>query len=398
MPKQLHSTNSWGGEAEAFPGVSVAITTALTEKGGTFARELQALGMRVHGSDAAKIHRWLIPRYLASHQYLSPDDPEERRKDRLLQWLHQLKPDIFLPLDSTHARLSIELESRLPSTCKTLLPSASAFRAAYNKDSCLQACKEWSIPTPILFSFEEAEDWLRRRKGSVVIKPKSDHGAARGVFFANCLEELSYCVEQCKRVAADYTLQEYIPGDEDSLCSLTVLFDKKSRLIAASTLKKTIAWPVRGGLTAVGISTYQPELLELMLPLFRHWCWVGGAEVEFRIDNRDGLPKVFEINPRFPGMTMFQSFTGLHYPRLAVHAAWDTDPLPALDGLSKYRVGIKIINPSRTWKAFRSLGSTHGYCEAYRIVRRHARGSGPFLLHQCKHFSDMLRRIAIRAS
>lgn len=398
MHKRSQAENTKAFVAEKLRGLSVALTTTLSEKGGTFARELKSLGMRVHGSDVSKISRWLTPRYLDSYQYLSPKVPEERPKNQMLQWLRQIQPELFLPLDSPTVRLAIELEGELPPSCNTLLPPVDAFHAANNKSSCLQACNAMAIPTPICFTFEEAEEWLRRGRGSVVIKPNADHGAAKGVFYATCLDELADRVEQCKSVAKDYTLQEYIPGDDESYCSLTVLFDKRSRLIGASTMKKTISWPVSGGLNAVGVSTYQPELLDLMLPLFRRWRWVGGAEVEFRIDQRDGLPKVFEINPRFPGMTMFQCFTGVCYPLLAAQAACDIDPLPAMEGLSQYQVGIKCINLSRTWSAFRSLGSTHGYRKAYRTVKRHTQGGGPFLVHQCMHLGDMLRRVTLRNS
>jgi D-alanine-D-alanine ligase-like ATP-grasp enzyme len=396
-PSQLIYTSMCRRSKKPFAprSVAVAITSAMSEKGATFARELHAYGAQVHGIDQGKPPKWLLPRSLHSYCSFNSDSSEELRLTELLRWLVQIRPQVYLPLDSPNVRRTIAIQNNLPVPINTLLPPSEAFLEAYNKESCLQACRKLAIPTPLTLTIQEAEDRIRCGEGSVVIKPKSDQGSAIGVCFANSPQELSLGIERCQKIDPDFIIQEFIPGEMESLCSLTVLFDKQTRLIAASTMKKRITWPIQGGLNAIGISSYQPELLALMLPLFKNWRWVGGAEVEFRIDKRDGIPKVFEINPRFPGMTMFQSFSGINYPQLAFRAALEQELLPEIKELSAYRVGLTNINPGRALLATRAIAGSQGYCKTLRTMRQLTKGGAPFLFHQALYSKDILRRITL---
>ena len=94
-------------------------------------------------------------------------------------------------------------------------------------------------------------------------------------------------------------IQEFIPGPMSSMRSVAVLYDDGSRLRAYFTNHKLRQWPLDGGICALGRSTYEPELLEFVQLFFDRWQWQGVAEVEIKIDARDGAPKLIEINPVF---------------------------------------------------------------------------------------------------
>ena len=352
--------------------------------------------MQVHGIDDAPWRSRLRSRSLTSFHELSLQGSDSQRQAELLSHLRDIHPQVFLPLDSEMARWSVNLLEELPAGCQTLLPPAASYQAAYDKDLCLQECRRLSIPVPLSFTREEALHWFQNGGGRLVIKPRIDLGAARGMNFAESADELDSALAQCSQTCRDVTIQEYIPGESDSYCNLTVLFDKHTRLIAASTFRKHLSYPLTGGLNAIGVSTYQPELLEQMLPLFRHWRWAGVAEVEFRIDKRDGLAKVFEINPRVPGYCMFQVFSGVDYPRLALTAALDQVQLPELEQLSSYRVGLKNINPTRAFAAARSLVASQGLFRTLAMMRRLTRGGLPFLAHQLFHLDEIWQRYGNR--
>jgi predicted ATP-grasp superfamily ATP-dependent carboligase len=44
-----------------------------------------------------------------------------------------------------------------------------------------------------------------------------------------------------------------------------------------------------------------PDLVDMALTLLKEMHWYGPAEVEFRIDTRDGRPTLMEVNPRLCG-------------------------------------------------------------------------------------------------
>jgi len=65
--------------------------------------------------------------------------------------------------------------------------------------------------------------------------------------------------------------------------------------------------------------------------------WHGIAEVEFRLDPRDGIPKLMEINGRFWGSLEVAIASGVDFPYLLYRLTVDGDVQKVLN----YRVGIK---------------------------------------------------------
>ena len=62
-----------------------------------------------------------------------------------------------------------------------------------------------------------------------------------------------------------------------------------------------------------------------MLPFFESLRWRGPAEVELKIDARDGEAKVIEVNPRLPGYVGFP-IAWVHLPRSRLQVALGETP------------------------------------------------------------------------
>jgi predicted ATP-grasp superfamily ATP-dependent carboligase len=56
-----------------------------------------------------------------------------------------------------------------------------------------------------------------------------------------------------------------------------------------------------------------PELIALALKLLKKMKWHGVAQVEFKKD-RNGVPRLMEINPKFWGTLELSIAAGLHFP------------------------------------------------------------------------------------
>jgi predicted ATP-grasp superfamily ATP-dependent carboligase len=59
--------------------------------------------------------------------------------------------------------------------------------------------------------------------------------------------------------------------------------------------------------------------------------------VEFKVDPRDGRPKLLEVNPRFWGSLHHAILCGVNFPWLLCRLAADGD----VDRLTEYQVGVK---------------------------------------------------------
>ena len=65
--------------------------------------------------------------------------------------------------------------------------------------------------------------------------------------------------------------------------------------------------------------------------------WYGIAMVEFKLDQKDGVPKLIEVNPRFWGSMSLAIHPGVDFPYLLYRLAVDGDIEPA----GEYAAGIR---------------------------------------------------------
>ncbi len=65
--------------------------------------------------------------------------------------------------------------------------------------------------------------------------------------------------------------------------------------------------------------------------------WSGVAMVEFRVDPRDGIPKLMEVNPRFWGSLQLSILSGVDFPHLLYKLVTDG----RLDRDLNYDVGVR---------------------------------------------------------
>ena len=59
--------------------------------------------------------------------------------------------------------------------------------------------------------------------------------------------------------------------------------------------------------------------------------WVGVAMVEFRVDSRDNVPKLMEVNPRFWGSLQLSILSGVDFPYLLYKMLTEGDVEPRMN-------------------------------------------------------------------
>jgi len=319
------------------------VTGAAGDGGIGVIRELAAAGHEVAGADTTRLPFGLRSRYLKSvHRLPLPTDC--RFDESLVALVRVVQPDVFLPLGSHCVRAAGRQVAELSRHTALVVPTQDAFLAAFDHAVCAAECAELQIPCPAVYTPEEALARLSDggRAESVVVKPRTDKGEARGVSYVRGPDALRRSLADCTARFGGAIVQEYIPGDTSAMRTVVLLFDKESRLLAAFTTCKLRQWPPTGGVTALSISTAEAPLVESVLPFFHRWRWRGFAEVELKVDRRDGVAKVIEINPRNPGYLRFPIVCGLPLGRLAVAAA--TGEAGAALPFPSYAVGRRFAN------------------------------------------------------
>jgi predicted ATP-grasp superfamily ATP-dependent carboligase len=80
-------------------------------------------------------------------------------------------------------------------------------------------------------------------------------------------------------------------------------------------------YPVQGGPSTLREGVEHPQIMELGLSLLKSLNWVGVGMVEFKVDPRDGIPKLMELNPRFWGSLQLAIVSGVDFPYLILKMA-----------------------------------------------------------------------------
>jgi predicted ATP-grasp superfamily ATP-dependent carboligase len=112
-------------------------------------------------------------------------------------------------------------------------------------------------------------------------------------------------------------------------------FDSVPR--ASFAYRRLREYPITGGPSTLRESIGGRNIREIAERLLSALGWAGIAMVEFRVDPRDGRPKLLEVNPRFWGSLHHAILCDMDFPFLLCALAMQGDIPP----VQAYRVGVK---------------------------------------------------------
>jgi predicted ATP-grasp superfamily ATP-dependent carboligase len=159
-------------------------------------------------------------------------------------------------------------------------------------------------------------------------------------------------------------IQEYVPGEIRDVC---VIFNKGEPR-GALVQKRMLTYPPTGGVGIVNRTINEPEVRDLAIKLLKCMKWHGVAQVEFKLD-KNGVPKLMEINPKFWGTLELSIAAGLDFPYMLYRIEKDGDVDSNFSYLNKTQIWwisahyphlfLSYIKKSRTfWEAL-STDSLH---------------------------------------
>jgi predicted ATP-grasp superfamily ATP-dependent carboligase len=93
-------------------------------------------------------------------------------------------------------------------------------------------------------------------------------------------------------------LQEYIPGGEDTSWMFNGYFDENSRSLFGLTGRKLRQHRPYAGITSLGVCEHNATVAETTKCFMAAIGYQGALDIGYRFDARDGLYKVFDVNPR----------------------------------------------------------------------------------------------------
>ncbi len=189
----------------------------------------------------------------------------------------------------------------------------------------------------------------------LLVKPRLSHvfekQFGRKFLTAENFEQLLAGVDAAEKVGVDVLLMELIPGPDDLLCSYFTYLDAQSRPMFDFTKRVIRRFPVGMGGACYHITDWIPQIVEPGKKLFAAARLRGLANIEFKLDRRDGQYKLIECNARFVASNALVSASGLSLARFVYRRLTDGPP----ETMNDYRRGLRQWDPIRDWWAFHEL-------------------------------------------
>lgn len=275
-------------------------------------------------------------RLIYSSPVTTPDDFLKDLEDELRKESY----DVVFPMEfstqvlltDTASRPRIERYTRLP------FPDANIAKKVHDKAFIMQYARErgFGIPTTFVVNdIEQLEKIARKIPYPALIKPRNSSGS-RGIVYVKEKEELRTLYLKVHKQYPFPIIQEYIP-DGGEVYGVGLLLNFKSETRASFVYKRLRSHPVSGGPSTLRESVKREDVREIAESLMKSLQWTGIAHVEFKIDPRDGKPKLLEVNPRFWGSLQLAIESGIDFPFLLYKMAMEGDIEPVMD----YNVGVK---------------------------------------------------------
>jgi D-aspartate ligase len=237
------------------------------------------------------------------------------------------------------------------------------------------AAQAAGVPTPkfwILEAREELEKLKPELVFPVILKPLRGHEFKkkfnRPLVIAHRWDDLATAFDAAQQACIKTFLVEMIPGPDSRLCSYYTYVDEKGNDLFDFSKRIVRRFPVNMGLACYHITDRVPDVKELSLKLLRQTALRGLANIEFKLDQRDGQLKLIECNARFTAADCLLAASGVNLPLFVYRRLLG---LPAQPPVA-FRTGMTLWDPVQDFRAYREL-SGKGLLTFVQWVRSVAR-------------------------
>ena len=269
--------------------------------------------------------------------YPAPDKQPELFLKKMIETIKNGMYDVIIPVRDDVNLILSKHEEELTRFTRIPIADYGTLMKGRDKAETLKIAMDNDIPCPETYFIEddsELKEIMNELKFPVVIKPHRSSGS-RGIKYVQSSKELVQAYGDVQNHFGEAMLQEFIP--QGGAYGVSMLFNRGEPR-AIFTHKRLREYPNSGGPSTLRESVRFPEIEEYATTLLKALDWHGVAMVEFRVDPRDGKPKLMEINPRFWGSLQLAIYSGVDFPYLLYKMAIDGDVEPVFE----YKTGVKV--------------------------------------------------------
>ncbi|HUK95781.1 MAG TPA: hypothetical protein VLU96_12130 [Gaiellaceae bacterium] len=230
---------------------------------------------------------------------------------------------VLFPTRDEHVAAFSLARDRLGEVLRVPTPPWEVVRWACDKRNTYARAEELGIPTPRSWRLESAEQvadvdgeppWAIKP----AIKENFIHETKDKAWRADSRDELQSLVQRAAQIVGpgEVIVQELIPGGGESQYAYCALF-RDGDALASMVAQRRRQHPPEFGRASTYVRTVEmDELEELSLTFLRSIGYYGLVELEFKLDSRDGRPKLLDVNARTWGYHTLGWCAGVDFPYL----------------------------------------------------------------------------------
>jgi predicted ATP-grasp superfamily ATP-dependent carboligase len=247
------------------------------------------------------------------HLYPNPRMYPQAFIEDLLRMVKNKTYDCIISTDTYTTFLLAQHKSLFQGYTKIMPPDFQVFINAFDKKLLLKTAIKNDVNCPATYFADDIDEIISSiQHYPVVIKPARRHGVK--IAICHTPSELHVTQKEMSKKYGPCLLQEYIPNGGEF--GVYTLFDTDSEPLALTVQKRIRSLNSYGGISTLRKTVKNDKLVDIAFHLLKTIHWSGVAMVEFRIDERDGTPKLMEINPRFWGSLQLSILSGVDFPYL----------------------------------------------------------------------------------
>jgi predicted ATP-grasp superfamily ATP-dependent carboligase len=328
--------------------MSVLVTDGHFRKTLAVVRSLGRRGIHVTVGERTCLNTSFFSKYCFKRLvYPSPRRSPDRFIEFLLNEIKRNDYDCLFPMEEETLLLLAKYHSEISQYTYLLVPDLKKVEFVRDKRNLMQFAEAHGIPMPKTYYHpptpepckgqgsgpksnevqgspasnvvQDLNQFVDKFPIPAVIKPRISSGSF-GIVYVKKEEDFIPAYQSVHERFPFPLIQEWIP-DGGGTYGLSALFDEASNIKAAFVHKKLRMYPVQGGPSTLREGVEHPQIMEMGLSLLKSLNWVGVGMVEFKVDPRDGIPKLMEINPRFWGSLQLAIVSGVDFPNLILKMA-----------------------------------------------------------------------------
>jgi predicted ATP-grasp superfamily ATP-dependent carboligase len=275
--------------------------------------------------------------------YPSPLEEREGFQASLLDEMRAGRYRVLFPMTDITMRLVAQMHKALAPMVQVPVSSEEQIDKVQDKRHVLLLAQQLGIACPetsMLHDGESLADVASRVRYPVVIKPRfswwlqNGEWASGNVQYVHDPQELRAKYHESNLLIPSPLVQEKIEGEGRGV----FLLSWNGELKAAFCHRRLREKPPWGGVSVYRESIpFDQELVRKSFTLLQAIGWQGPAMVEFKVDRRDGEPKLMEVNGRFWGSLQLAVDAGINFPLMFYRLAKGED-VPCQ---FSYKVGVK---------------------------------------------------------